>query len=127
MSKIRILLVPAILLIVALTAGTAFGAAADTQPGTASASLVAPAPACHANASMLAVPTLLPLAQQLSSSEPLLKTNMCGSCSDAVCQGVGVNFVCKIVGTQRYHCINALENFCSDNTAQCECELTGGN
>ncbi len=120
MSKMRVLLVPSILLLLALTAGAAFGADGGGQVGAQAgvapgASLFEAAGECQAKASMLATPMLTQRAKKLSGP------GMCGSCSVPICRGVATGSECMIRGMDVYTCIPALGNSCSDQTDQCQC------
>ena len=83
------------------------------------ASMVLPAAitgqsACPAKAANAQLPVLNPAAQQTT-------TMICGSCSVAICRGVGYNSICQ-GGTQVKHCIAAYGNLCTGDTSyQCQC------
>lgn len=118
MPRLRLLMLPSVLLLVALSAGVGFGAAATAQPTAASATapLVSEPPGlCQAKASMLAAPVKqVPLAVRTAVS-------ICGSCSQPVCRGVGEGAECRVVGQDVYTCIPALGNTCTDGSDQCQC------
>ncbi|HEX6864966.1 MAG TPA: hypothetical protein VF414_19200 [Thermoanaerobaculia bacterium] len=52
---------------------------------------------------------------------PLFKAGTCGSCSQSICQGSGLNSVCAIQGGRIYKCMNVYGNLCSSSPLTHEC------